>query len=250
MPHIKPYESPEARLRKIYQIPTPPGNAAALELYLSERGMVMDEHWPAELIVSCRLTPVVSRPWDMAGGRTRPYACEASYREPLPFANNTFDVVILHHTLDELASLFLMRSSLLVAKDWLTQIASIIRPGGLVVGCGLNKTNPRSWILREKRTSTTYSEKFRALGVMSCGKVLTSAGFCDVQVFSLLPNAKDPRSIVSVEAGASKRAFAHELESTRESLDLPGYLARKTLVALSLNRFLEDTFFFWAYKPC
>jgi SAM-dependent methyltransferase len=247
---MKPYHTGTARLRAIYQLPTPPGNAAVLELHLSDAGRVLDDQWPAESLVSCRLTPELARPWRASDLKNRRHDCEASYHESLPFAPGSFDVVLLHHTLDELASVFRQKRPRQVVDQWLRQVASILRPGGLVVGCGLNRTSPGSWLRRAGAGSTTAAAEVRALSVLSCETALLQAGFCNPEVFNLLPDSTTPRAIASVEAGASKRSFRHALDATRESLHLPGYLARKALVELSLNRFLEDTLFFWGYKPC
>jgi SAM-dependent methyltransferase len=245
---MKPYHSGIARLRAIYQLPTPAGNAAVLELHLSERGRVVDSQWPAELVVSCRLAATVSRPWNVSSIKTRHHECEASYHQPLPFAPQTFDVVILHHTLDELASAFRQTSSRQIAEDWLRQIVSIIRPGGVVVGCGLNRTNPGSWLRNAGLASATAPA--RALGIVSCKGLLVRVGFDEPRVFNLWPDSTEPSTIASVDRVASKRAFRYELESRRAALNLPGYLARRVLVELGLNRFLEETLFFWGYKPC
>lgn len=245
---MKPSDA--ARLGAIYQIPTPPGSAAALELHLSDAGRVMDDQWPADLLVSCRLTSEVSRPWHVADIKAKRHDCETSYHEPLPFAPASFDVVLLHHTLDGLASVFRQARPLEIADEWLRQVASILRPGGLVVGCGLNRSSPGRWLRHHGAGSGTAAAEISALSVLSCPTALLQAGFCNPQVFNLLPDSSAPRSITSVEADASKRSFRHALDATRESLNLPAYLVRKLLVELSLNRFLESTLFFWGYKPC
>ena len=223
---MKPYHTGAARLRAIYQLPTPPGNAAVLELHLSDAGRVMDDQWPAELLVRCRLTPEVSRPWWAADIKSRPHDCEASYHEPLPFAPGSFDVVLLHHTLDELASVFRQKRPRQVADEWLRQVASLLRPGGLVVGCALNRTSPGSWLHRARTGSTIAAAEVRVLSVLSCKAALSNAGFCNPEVFNLLPDASAPLAIASVEAGASKRWFRHALDAMTGSLHLPGYRVR------------------------
>ncbi len=247
---MKPYQSGIARLRAIYQLPTPARTAAVLELHLSDRGRVVDSQWPAELVVTCRLTATASRLWNVTGIKTQPDECDASYHQPLPFAPQTFDVVILHHTLDELASVFCQTSPRQVAADWLRQIASIIRPGGVVVGCGRNRSSPKSWRRHLGETSTSAAVPRMPLGTLSCHALLTRAGFHDPQVFNLWPDSTEPSTIACVDWIASKRAFRYELESRRAALNLPGYLVRRIMVELGLNRFLEETLFFWGYKPC
>lgn len=246
---MKPYQSGAARLRAIYQVPTPPGRGAVLELHTSDGGRVVDDQWPADVLVSCRLASTVSHPWSVSASKARPHTCDASYDEPLPFAPGSFDMVILHRTLDGLASACRQRRPRQVADDWLRQVASTLRPGGLVVGCCRNRTSPRSWFSRSGAASSSVAQ-VTALSVASCGKALLKAGFCKPRVFNLLPDSENPRSLAAVEASTSKRAFRHALDATRGSVNLPGYLVRLLVVELALNRFVEENVFFWGYKPC
>lgn len=89
-----------------------------------------------------------------------------------------------------------------------------------------------------------------SLGIFSCRAALLRAGLQEVQVFNLWPDADAPSTIAAIEAAASRRAFRYALESTRESLSRPAYLVRRLAVELGINRFLEETLFFWGYKPC
>ncbi|HMW64930.1 class I SAM-dependent methyltransferase [Accumulibacter sp.] len=244
-PAVGLYATCEARLRALYQIPTPPGKAAVLELRLGDEGRVIDDAWPADLVVSCRLTETISHPCTPNSAGARVQTCEAAYDAPLPFAADTFDLVILHHTLDELASVFSQRSSQQVAEDCLRRVAHVLRPGGLVVGCGLNRSSPRAWYERPRA-----ARRVRALGVHSCRNVLLRSGFADAQVFNLLPGLDNPRGLSSVDAQASRITFRRALEASRASLGTAGYLARRIVVGLSLNRFIENVLFYWGYKPC
>jgi len=244
-PAVGVYATCEAQLRALYQIPTPPGQAAVLELRLGDAGRVVDATWPADLVVSCRLTDTITQPWKPAGLGRRVQTCEAAYDAPLPFAADTFDLVILHHPLDELAAVLSQRSSQQVAEDCLRRVAHVLRPGGLVVGCGLNRSSPRAWCERPRAT-----RRVRALGVYSCRNVLHRSGFAEAEVFNLLPGLDNPRGLSSVDAQASRITFRRALEASRASLGTAGYLARRIVVGLSLNRFIENVLFYWGYKPC
>jgi len=245
---MRPYHSGIARLRALYQLPTPPGRGAALELHLSDRGRVVGEHWPADLVVSCRLDALANRPWQGPAGTAGAGECQVSYHEPLPFPPESFDVVILHHTLDELAAVFRSKPASQVAVEWLQKIAAITRPGGVVVGCGRNRTRPR--FLSGHQGTPTEKAEIPSLGIFSCQAALLRAGLQEVQVFNLWPDAEAPSTIASIEAAASRRAFRYVLESTRESLSRPGYVARRLAVELGVNRLLEQGLFYWGYKPC
>jgi len=207
-------------------------------------------------VVSCRLTDTITQPWKPAGLGRRVQTCEAAYDAPLPFAADTFDLVILHHTLDELASVLSQRSSQQVAEDCLRRVAHVLRPGGLVVGCGLNRSSPRALCGLNRSSPRAWCERpratrrVRALGVYSCRNVLHRSGFAEAEVFNLLPGLDNPRGLSSVDAQASRITFRRALEASRASLGTAGYLARRIVVGLSLNRFIENVLFYWGYKPC
>ncbi len=245
---MRPYHSGMARLRALYQLPTPPRRDAVLELHLSDRGRVAGDQWPADLVVSCRLDALTARPWQGSAGPIGVHDSQVSYHEPLPFPPESFDLVILHHTLDELAAVFRSQPASQVAAEWLQAIVALIRPGGVVVGCGRNRTSPRVWF-RHQATTSAIAER-ASLGILSCRAALLRAGLLEVQVFNLWPDGDAPSTIAAIEAAASRRAFRYALESTRESLSRPAYLMRRLAVELGINRFLEETLFFWGYKPC
>lgn len=246
---LRPYELASARLRAIYQLPAMVDGAGVLELYLQDHGRVVDGEWPARQLVSCRLvggdrgSPVTT---PMIG---RLHGCEASYDEPLPFTAASFDLVILHHTLDDLAAALPQRPPRQVAEEWLARIASILRPGGVVAGCGRNGSSLRGWHWR-RRAVTSGSSEVAALSVLSCQGALLSAGFRDIQVCNLWPDPQAPSTLAAVEVEASRRAFRYALESSRDSLSRSGYLLRKAVVELGLNRFLEPHLFYWGYRSC
>jgi hypothetical protein len=89
-----------------------------------------------------------------------------------------------------------------------------------------------------------------ALGVHNAAAVLQRAGYRDIEVFNLLPNLADPRTLASVAPDASRRAFGLELRATHASLSFFDYFLRRLVVVLGLNRFIEPTLFFWGYKSC
>ena len=88
------------------------------------------------------------------------------------------------------------------------------------------------------------------MSVLSCARVLGRAGFADVQVFNLIPDAAEPRAIVATESRMSRRAFAHEIQSARESMGLAGYLVRRAMLQLSIHRLIEPVLFYWGIRPC
>jgi SAM-dependent methyltransferase len=246
---LRPYELASARLRAIYQLPAVLEHAAVVEFHLGDHGRVVDGEWPVDLAVSCRLVADGCPSSIAMPVSKRLHSCQASYNQPLPFHAASFDLAILHHTLDDLAAAFPQRRPREVADEWLIRIASILRPGGVVAGCGLNASSPRCWRWR-KGGATSGTSDVAALGVRSCQGALLGAGYRDIQVCNLWPDPQAPSTIAAVEGEASRRAFRYALESSRASLSRSGYLVRRAVVELGLNRLLERHLFYWGRRPC
>jgi hypothetical protein len=240
---MQSFESSITRLRAIYRIPTTADTQRVLELHVGEPGPVLDDAWPASSAISCRIVDRVGAAppstVEIAQGFS---TCDVPFAGPLPFAAGSFDMAVLHFTLDGLANVSRSRRSAPVVNEWLARVAQVLRPGGIVAGCESNATSPMARAGRPRSRPP--------MSVLTCARVLGRAGFADVQVFNLIPDAAEPRAIVSVENKMSRRAFAHEIQSARESVGLAGYLVRSAMVQLSIHRLVEPVMFYWAIRRC
>lgn len=249
---MKIYESPIERMRAIYQCPVSSDVARVLELHVENYGPILSENWPAKLALSCRLVNRVGdfryTPEVQSGFVT----CDVSLNEELPFATGSFDMVILHHTLDDLATGLTRRESRVLAEYWLRQVARVIRPEGLVAGCGSNGCSPISALKRylSKGHQSVASRSQPVMSVLSCAQILDRVGFHGIEVFNLLTDTNTPRSLASIDPLLSRRVFEHELQSVRDSLGFGEYLIRKLLLHLSADRFLEPNIFYWGFRRC
>jgi hypothetical protein len=245
---MQTFESPIARLRAIYRIPTTADTERVLELHVGECGPVLDEAWPARSAVSCRLVDrAVAAPASALDLEPGFRTCEASLAGPLAFPAGSFDMAVLHLTLDDLATTLRSRPAAPVVNEWLARVAGVLRPGGIIAGCAVNATSPMAWMGGARGARP---RRHALMSVLSCARVLGRAGFADVQVFNLIPDAAEPRAIVAAESKMSRRAFAHEIQSARESMGLAGYLVRRTMLQLSIHRLIEPVIFYWGTRRC
>lgn len=249
---MKIYESPIERMRAIYQCPAASDMARVLELHVGDFGPILNQNWPAKLAISCRLVNRVGELRYTPKAESGFIKCEALLNEVLPFASGSFDMAILHYTLDDLATGLSRRKSRVIAEHWLREIARVICPEGLVVGCGSNGCSPipalKRYLSKGQQSVTNRSQP--VMSVLSCAKILDQTGFHDIEVFNLLTDTNNPRSLASIDPLLSRRVFEHELQSIRESLGFGGYLIRKLLLHLSADRFLEPNIFYWGFRRC
>jgi len=244
------YDSPRARMRAIYQVPSPRHALSVLELSFGGAPEILDEDWPAENRLFCQLLTDVGAGASAAELRKGLRYCSTPFSDGLPFPPQSFDQVILHFTLDDMALQQALASAKKTGDAWLKQIVEILRPGGVLTGCGRNRSSPGYWLPRVFRFFGGGRPVRAAFGVGSCEQALGAAGLGDIQVFNLIHNAENPRTIISVRSHLSRRAFGHELQASRDIFGGTAYFLRQIVVAASLNRFLEETLFFWGYKPC
>jgi hypothetical protein len=245
---MQTFESPIARLRAIYRIPTTADTQRVLELHVGEHGPVVDATWPATSVVSCRLVDDAMAPSASTVGIEPGFqSCDCGWAAPLPFPPGSFDMVVLHFTLDDLAAAAGSRGTAAGVDEWLRRVAQVLRPGGIVAGCAANATSPAA---RRGRGAGARRGGRPTMSVLTCAEVLGSAGFVGIQVFNLIPDAAEPRAIVASDRVMSRRAFAHEIQSVRESLGFAGLLVRRAMLRLSLHRLVEPAMFYWGTRGC
>ena len=236
---VKPYERGESRVRALYRIPSPSGRQRVLEICCGRPPVLPGEPWKGERAVTCILdgTPAATtRAPGSAQVRADPRA--------LPFAPASFELVMLHETLDGLQRADASWRSPAALDGLLRRLAELLTPGGVVAGCVANGSGFGRW-LRGMRGSASPGGSFT---IGSCKALLQRAGLEHVRVFTLIPDSSAPLSIVSTDRDLSRRAFLRELEIVRPALGLPGYVARRLFAGLALNRYLEGSLFFWGRR--
>jgi len=205
--------------------------------------------WPGELGVTCVLQgESLDKSHELLANTEHP-RCIADYRKPLPFAARSFDIVILHETIDRLINADHEMKDADVMLRFISRIREILADGGVLAGCFANRTGISRWgnVLRTQYAESNASKQ-GAFTVGSCRELLGRSGFSRVQTYNVVPDAMSPSRLINTDADLSRLGFRRELEAARPSLSLLGYLARRTLVELALNRYLEDSIMFWGCR--
>jgi hypothetical protein len=176
--------------------------------------------------------------------------CCAEYDKDLPFAPASFDLVILHQTLDDLITAQRGQGRTFAVVEFLLRVNKVLATGGVLAGAVCNRTGIRhnlSLLLR-LLTRRLNNAPVATFSLKSSRETLERAGFGSIAVFNLLPNAESPLNLINTDAAISRLTFKKELESNRSVLSIRSYLARRLVAELALNRFLEQSIFFWGYK--
>lgn len=223
---MKPYTSAADRARELYLLPTAPAPQRVLELCCGREPLFSATTWPGASHTLCKIDK-----------HTRAAA--------LPFAGESFDLVILHKALDDLADAQRWVGDALDAHDLLRSLAALLVPGGAVAGCVGNKTSPLRWLHpREPGDSPPY------LSLGGCRRLLASAGFTGIRLFNLLPDWQSPLRLIEHNAAVSRVAFRREFQDAWHTRGGPHQWARSAALACGLVPHLETTVFFWGCKPC
>jgi SAM-dependent methyltransferase len=198
---------------------------------------------PSDLTVTCLLRPSTASklPHDTGG-----WTCVADFRKDLPFRDHSFDLVHMHRTLDLLVDNRACQTSQRALSELALQIRRVLAPGGVFTGSVANRTSWSRWRYKKRTAGPQWAPA--TFSIRSCRTFLARSGFENIEIFNVLPTADSPIRLINTDRHLSRIGFRRELEATRASMTWPSYLPRRVLVELSLNRFLEESIFFWAYR--
>jgi SAM-dependent methyltransferase len=246
---MKPYERGISRVHAMYRVPSPPRRTRMLELCFGAPSILTGFSWPGEFAVTCVLQngslPVSTETL----GNAEHAQCVADYRKALPFAARSFDLVIVHESLDRLIGADHALENAQATIELIGRIRDVLVDDGVLAGSVGNRASFSRW---GNLFKTSHAEgdasPAATFTIRSCRDVLARSGFSSVQTFNVLPGAQSPSRLINTDADLSRLGFRRELEAIRPSLSLPGYVARRTLVELALNRFFEESIFFWGRR--
>jgi hypothetical protein len=211
-----PYANPADRARALYRIPTAPRRNRTLEICHSRESLLSGFAWPGD------------------GHRCLAIGDVA---QALALPAESFDLLILHRTLDDLMA----ASSRFDAARFIGDCVELLVPGGLIAGCIDNRNDPRRRLGR--RAATRFSPQ-------RIQRLLDNAGLDETRLFNLLPNCDAPMKLVDIDPATSRIAFRRELQTERRYMSRPAHLARHIVIESGLSRHIESSIFFWGYRPC
>jgi hypothetical protein len=241
---MAPYASPTDRARALYRIPTAPARNRTLELCCRRGPVVLARPWRGSDHACLAIGPLT----ESAGSDS---ACRFHQSDPsarLPFAAQSFDLIVLHRILDDLTAS--SKESAFDAQDFLARLAELLTPRGVVAGCLQNRHSLASIVGRAaQRLGVTLSLESAAYSARGLREVLEGAGLADIRIFSLLPSSDSPLRLIDIDRKISRLMFRHEVNAGRSKF-LP-FLTRRLAAELGLYRgLLTRSLFFWAYRPC
>ena len=244
---MTPYATAADRARALYRIPTAPRRNRTLEICHGRDPLLWHGPWPGEGHVACMIGAATPRAAGNGIG-----SVSTALGAALPVAPHSFDLVILHRTLDDLSELSSAAPKRFDAQDFLLQVAGALAPGGLVAGCvqnraslpGIVRTAQRAWGIGAAKAAEFH---FSPRGLR---RMLASAALAEIRIFSLLPHCDAPLKLIDSDATVSRLAFRRELDARRRHLGRAAFALRRLAVELGGYRHLEPSLFFWAYKTC
>lgn len=224
--------------------PTAPKRNRALELCCQRDSLLLDCSWSGESRTVCT-----------AGSENvpeiHPSLRQVDYGKPLPFEPGSFELILLHKTLDDLRFASLRQRKEFNAGQFVTQLAGLLVPGGVVAGCVGNAGSPKRikrMLALQGAGAVADTQPF--LTMRGSQRLLQMSGFVDIRLFSLLPDCDDPLKLVEFTPAVSRFGFRQEFEARRDQMSALSYWLRRCVAGLGLYPYFEESIFFWAYKPC
>jgi hypothetical protein len=230
-----PYADPADRVRALYRIPSTPFRNRTLEICHGREPLLPGHRWPGEgppteVVIPDDGTPLAKL---------------------AQWAPQSFDLIILHRTLDDLASAA-RGAAPFDAQAFVDHVASLLVPGGVVAGCVHKRDRVRSTLSRavhwwRNAPSTAVPSHW---SVSALRRMLVLAHLSQIRTFTLLPQTDAPLKLVDDDRRVARFAFHHEADVMRRYLSATAFQVRRLAVACDLPRRWEPAVFFWACKPC
>lgn len=180
--------------------------------------------------------------------------CIASYDKELPFAKGSFDAIVMHGTLDEIMQVSRREGRQFDMGGFLSRVSKVMAVGGIVAGCVENRHSLEDFfherILNRSDSAGRAARLPPTFSVNDCHAALTAAGFRDIRLFSVLPNARSPKKLLSIDNAWSRRASKRHVQALRPLVSRSAYMVWRLLAELGVSQHLGRAIFFSARKEC
>jgi hypothetical protein len=241
---MKPLESDISRIRAMYRLPTVAPIGRILELRINGSPVFDAVSHPGQSSITC----FFAHQTQCTAITPQSLACIADYRKPLPFADSSFDLVVVHEGLHRLREAYPELRDKRALTQLMERMRAVLDDGGVLAGSVANWPAHR-WSPKLGHASGNHERRSaHGMSFDSCRRLLVDAGFSNVETFNVLPSVAAPLRLVNTRAQLSRIAFLRELEALRDHLDWPRYALRRLFVQLALNRYVEQSILFWGYK--
>jgi SAM-dependent methyltransferase len=244
---ISPFERDDARVMALYRIPTPPGTGRALEVSVRAPSVFGEYPWPGGLAVALTIG-------SLGASRLR-HGMAVLGGESLPFSEGSFDMLILHRTLDDLHESAKGRRLLSHISGFLSRASRVLVSGGLVAGCVKNRYSlahnfrrfGAALGVRNLRHKTPPATR-RRFSMSFIRRVLERAGLKDIELFYLFPDDRSPLFLFEGDRSSARPIWIRDLRARRQELGAFRYLAQRLLLELGPKNLGCESIFFWGRK--
>jgi hypothetical protein len=244
---LKPYEPDAARVRAMYRLLAPSSGARTLEVCFGAPPILAADDWRGEHAVVALGAPTRSPADRGAEARTRSAHVQWQWQMPEPGA---FDLVVLHRTLDRLASVHSSACDTAALEALFASLSTLLVPRGVLVVTVANGGRLARWrIAHRGGTSKDTGNGGARLSWARLRRLFAAGGFVDVQSYNVLPDADAPLRLVNTDADLSRVGFRRELAFMQSSLPLPSYLLRRAITEVALNRHIEHSLLASGARP-
>lgn len=253
MPSAEDHER-QIAVRALYRIPAVPTRRRAIEFTVGRPPYVLQATWPGERAVACFLGD--SKELTSLALSGVDSDCEVFTTElgaEIPLARGSFDLAILHRTLDDLRAHATRFGPRFDAGKFLARIVPLLAERGVLAGCVRNRYALKGHTAGAQVDGRAPSGRDEHdnrgwLSVPACRSLLSRAGLSDIDLYGLYPDDYRPVTLRHLDADAFAWTSDRSVRERQVTLGHRGYLARRLYAAAGLSRFLPPVIFFSASK--
>lgn len=257
---MRPFEPGIERARALYRIPPVAPSGRTLEVCMEGQSILSKvADWPGEERSICVLhqanTTLPDEHFD--GSASNVTVHHATLHGDLPFGKNTFDLIILHGTLDQLPLLAEPDNPISSAEKLIARLTALLGSEGILAGCVQNRSSIKNslrrvaWLFKKPAgPAGTPRPRNWPLSALSCYRVAERGGLVNIKMFGLVPNRDAPIKAFQIEPKISRSIAKRQLFGLKPPLvSRPHYAIRRLLAETGVGHLVDESIFFWGKKP-
>lgn len=243
------YESSRQRQALVYRLSSPPPPNRTLEIVAARAGIGDCRIDPFGNSMVCNIHFGDRKNHSNAGAAIHGLIDRNGHCS-LPVETASFDLIVLHFTIDELCHTASQQNSEEMISSLLREVRRALVYSGIVAGCFHSRW---SWFSAKKLLVRRRSlNELPPWSVTKCKLALQSSGLDNVEIFNMLPNADSPMHLINTRRDVQSGGYERVLQ--QGATGHPWWLLtkREFVHAASLSPFFNWNYMFWATKlaPC
>ncbi len=256
---MRPFEPGVERARALYRIPPAAPSGKTLEVCIEGQSLLSEADWSGGERAICVLhrsgTALPDTHSDSSNSDVTIH--HATLNSDLPFGKSTFDLIILHGTLDQLPLLAEIDSPIRSAEKLVSKLTDFLSSEGILAGCVQNRWSIKNSLRRiawlfKKPLGITGAPLMRnwPLSAFSCHRIAEHGGLVNIRMFGLVPNRDAPIKAFQIEPKLSRSIAKRQLFGLKPPLvSKPHYAIRRLLAESGVGHLVDESIFFWGKKP-